>query len=123
MVYRPLNIITIKDKNTISVIDELLNKLLGAKFLSKLDLKAGYHQIQVYEEKIPKMAFWSHEGHYGFVVMLFGLTNALVAFQILMNDLLYPYLGKFILVLDDTLVYLKTWEEHLWNVFAILATN
>ena len=114
--YRALNNITVKDKYPVPV-----------KFFSKLDLRLGYHQIQDSEEDIHKTTFRTHEGHYEFVVMSFGLTNAPSTFQCLMNNFFRPHLWKFILVFFyDILIYSQSWEEHLRHlqtVLEILLTN
>ena len=110
--YRKLKKITISKKYPLPRID-LFDKLQGSSLFSKNDLHSGYHQLRVWDGDIPKATFYTHYGHYEFLVMSFGLTNAPAGFMDLMNMVFHEYLDSFIIVfIDDILIYSKTKEEH-----------
>ncbi|PKI34302.1 hypothetical protein CRG98_045300 [Punica granatum] len=98
--YRALNAITVRDRFPIPSIDELFNEL---------------------HEDVEKIAFRTHDGHYEFLVMPFGLSNAHSSFQALMNEIFWTYLRRFVPVFfDDILVYSPTWTTHLDHVRLVL---
>ncbi|KAD3066456.1 hypothetical protein E3N88_34336 [Mikania micrantha] len=119
--YRELNKLTIKNKYPLPRIDDLFDQLQGASWFSKIDLRSGYHQLKVREQDIPKTTFRTRYGHYDFLVMSFGLTNAPAAFMDLMNRVCRPMLDRSVIVfIDDILVYSKSEGDHACHLREVL---
>jgi hypothetical protein len=111
--YRPLNVVTIKNKYPLPCIDILFDQLVGAQVFSKIDLRSGYHQIKIRAEDIPKTAFTTRYDLFEYLVMSFGLMNSPAHFMYLMNSVFMPELDKFVVVfIDDILIYSRSMEEH-----------
>jgi hypothetical protein len=115
--YQAFNDKITEDKFPIPVIDELLDELCGARYFTKIDLRSGYLQVWMHPNDIKKTTFCTHQGHFKFTVVSFGLTNAPVTFQSLLNEILWPYIRKFVLVFfDGILIYNLSWGEHMQHV-------
>ncbi|KZS05780.1 Uncharacterized protein APZ42_030939 [Daphnia magna] len=115
--YKKLNGIRKKDSFSMPRIDDTLDKLYGIKFFTTLDLASGYWQIQVHDPNIEKTAFVVENNLYEFKRMAFGLCNAPATFQRLMNYVLKDILGsKALVYLDDVIIFLDTFENHLLDI-------
>jgi hypothetical protein len=119
--FRQLNKSMVKNKYPLPKIDDLFDKLRGAKIFSNINLISGYHQVRIKEEDINNTMFRTKYGHYEFVVVPFGLTIAPTVFMCLMNDIFINSLDKFVIVfLDDILIYSKSEEEHKHHLRLVL---
>jgi hypothetical protein len=93
--YRALNKVTGKNQYPLLRINDLFDRLSGAKMFSRIDLRSGYYQIRVAEGDEEKIAYRIRYDSYEFLVMPFGLTNAPATFCILMNDIFWEWLADF----------------------------
>ncbi|KAH9266280.1 hypothetical protein BASA83_010654 [Batrachochytrium salamandrivorans] len=127
MDYRGLNQNTVKDRNPIPLISEMLRTLSTGKVFTTLDLRGAYNLLRIRKGDEPKTSFITKYGQFEFLVMPFGLANAPAQFQRMMNSLFREMNGKYVLVyLDDIVIYSSNMAEHkvhVRNVFKVLSDN
>ena len=112
-----------KNKYPLPRIEDIFYRLKGASIFSKIDLQSGYYQLRVKDVNVPKIAFRTRYGHYEFLVMPFGFTNAPAAFMDLMNRVFRPYVDQFVVVfIDDILVYSKDAQKHEQHLRIVMET-
>jgi hypothetical protein len=113
--------VTIKNRYSLSLINETLNKLSGARFFIKLDLRDAYYRIRIKRGDEWKTAFRTRYRHFEYLVISFGLTNAPAIFQSYINKVLKGLLDDIcVIYMDDIMIYSTTREEHAEYIRMIL---
>ena len=119
--YRGLNKVTKKNRYPLPLISETLDRLVGAKAFTKLDLKDAYHRIRIKAGDEWKTAFRTRYGHFEYLVMPFGLANAPSTFQAYINQAMKDLLDVVCVVyLDDILIYSYDETKHEEHVRMVL---
>ena len=121
--YMALNNIALKNRFPLPRVDVLLDRLQGACYFSKINLRSGYYQVPIAPADVPKTAFKTRYGHFEYLVMPFGLTNAPATFMSLMHQVFSQLLDNCVVIfLDDILIYSKTLEDHRLHLKQVLDT-
>ncbi len=99
----------------------MLEELRGARVFSKLDLRSTYNLVRIREGDEWKTAFITPSGHYEYLVMPYGLSNAPSVFQEFMNEVFREFLHRFVIVyIDDILIYSRNLADHRHHVSQVL---
>ncbi|CAJ0922084.1 unnamed protein product, partial [Ranitomeya imitator] len=115
--YRLLNKITVKFQYPLPLLSDLFAQIKGASWFTKIDVRGAYNLVRIKQGDEWKTAFNTPEGHFEYLVMPFGLSNAPSVFQSFMHDIFRNYLDKFMVVyLDDILIFSDDWESHVKQV-------
>ena len=111
--YKELNALIIKNKCSLLLIDETLNRLMSAAYFIKLDFKNTYHRIKIRNSDEWMTTFRICYDHFEYAVMSFELVNAFIMFQTLINKILRELINYIcVIYLNDILIYFKTREKH-----------
>jgi hypothetical protein len=107
--YRGLNRVTIMNRYPLPLMDELRDRVQGAKIFSKIDLKSAYNLLRIKKGDEWKTAFRTQYGHFEYNVMPFGLANAPTTFQTFISEILKDLIDLGVVVyIDDILIYAQT---------------
>ena len=118
--FRVINQYTIKNAYPVPPLHDLLDRLHGKKFFTKIDLTNGFWQVRMDPASIPLTAFRTRFGLFEWCVMAQGLCNSPPTFQRLMNDIITPLDEFAVVYLDDCLIFSDDWESHLQHVETVL---
>jgi len=118
--YRKLNAVSTIDAYPTPRVDELIDRLGKATYLTTLDLTRGYWQVPLCLEDRDKSEFTTHFGQYQFSVMPFGLSGAPATFQRMMDKIIRGQESYAAAYLDDLIIFSNTFEEHLEHLSHIL---
>ncbi|XP_071061873.1 uncharacterized protein [Pseudochaenichthys georgianus] len=118
--FRKLNEISKFDAYPMPRIDELIDRLGEARYISTLDLTKGYWQVPLEAASREKTAFATPTGLYQYTVLPFGLHGAPATFQRLMDKVLRPHREYAAAYLDDVVIHSDSWDSHLIRLAAVL---
>ncbi len=121
--YKQLNNITVKNRYPLPLVVDIINRLKGAQYFTKFDVRWGYHNIRIHEGDEWKGAMSTNRGLFEPKVMYFGMTNSPATFQALMNSVFADLItkGEIAVYMDDILIYTEDLKHHRKIVREVLA--
>jgi hypothetical protein len=115
--YRELNEIIIKNRYSLFLINENLNRLFETKIFIKLNVRDVFHRIRIRKENEWKTTFKCRFDHYQYKMMFFELANSSITFQVYINKTMHSYLNLFILMyINDLLMFFSSTKKHIEHV-------
>ena len=119
---RKLNEQTVSDVHPLPRIKDIIERLRGAKFFTKLDIRWGYFHVKMHADDVEKTGFITQDGHYEWLVMPFGLKNAPSCFQRKIQEILGPLLFKNVInYLDDLIIYSPSLEQNYKDTCQVIS--